>query len=239
MSSPLPSLVLVHGAWHGPWVWDRLRAELPDLDITAVALPSSGPDPSSLGDLADDVAAIRDAVSAIGGPVVLVAHSYGGVPTTEAACGLPTVSGVVYIAAFVLDVGQAPATLFGDNIPDWWDVHPEAGYADALRPQQVFYGDVDPETAAACARRLTHQSLASTAQPLTAAAWKHVPTSYVMCDRDAALPPAVQQLMALRTGRVHHIEAGHSPFLSRPGELARLIRADVSAFVANLPTAAS
>jgi pimeloyl-ACP methyl ester carboxylesterase len=229
-----PALVLVHGAWHGPWAWDRLRAELADFDVTAVSLPSSGPDPKSLGAFPEDVAAIRDAVSAIGRPVVLVAHSYGGVPVTQAACGLLNVAGVIYVAAFVLDVGQAPATALGEP-PDWWDVHADEGYMDALRAEETFYSDLAPAEAAAFTSRLTHQSLASGAQPLTDAAWKHVPCSYVVCDLDAALPPPAQEAMALRAGRARHLAAGHSPFASRPAELAAIIRADAAAFAADLP----
>jgi pimeloyl-ACP methyl ester carboxylesterase len=181
--------------------------------------------------LADDVSAIRAAVSAAQGPAVVVAHSYGGVPATEAACGLENVAGVIYVTAFVLDIGQAATVLAADGgIPEWWDMHPEEGYVDARRAEEIFYGDLPPEHAADYAARLTHQSLASGAQPLSDAAWKYVPSSYVVCDLDAGLPPATQEEMARRTRRVHHLAAGHSPFLSRPAELAELIRADVADF---------
>ncbi|MEV4241596.1 alpha/beta hydrolase [Nocardia sp. NPDC049737] len=231
MTALRPTLIFVHGAWHGPWAWDRLRTELGDFTTTGVSLPSSGPDPSALGSFSDDVAAVRAAVSAVNGPAVVIAHSYGGVPATEAACGLENVAGVIYVAAFVLDVGQpAAAVAAGGGVPEWWDVHPDEGYVDARRAEEIFYGDLPAPSATEYAARLTHQSLASGAQPLTDAAWKYVPTSYVVCDLDASLPPAAQDEMAQRTGRVHHLAAGHSPFLSRPAELAELIRADVADF---------
>jgi pimeloyl-ACP methyl ester carboxylesterase len=235
MTAQRPTLVFVHGAWHGPWCWDRLRAELGEFTSTAVSLPSSGPDPSALGDFSDDVAAIRAAVSAVDGPAVVVAHSYGGAPVTEAACGLENVAGVIYIAAFVLDIGQpAAAVAAGGGVPEWWDVHFDEGYADALRGEEVFFGDLPAADAANYAAQLTHQSLASGAAPLTDAVWKYVPTSYVICEFDATTPPAAQDEMAQRTGRVHHLATGHSPFLSQPAELAALIRADVADFAETL-----
>ncbi|MEU8006493.1 alpha/beta hydrolase [Catellatospora sp. NPDC049111] len=79
-----PSLLLVHGAWHGPWAWQQLIDQLSDLDVHTVALPTSGDDPATLGDLYDDAAAVNAAVAAISGPVVVVAHSYGGAPVTQA-----------------------------------------------------------------------------------------------------------------------------------------------------------
>lgn len=108
---------------------------------------------------------------------------------------------------------------------------------DASRPEEVFFNDLDPDDAAAFAARLTHQGL-DAGTPLTAAAWRHLPTSYVPCELDLAVPLAAQELMGSRTGRVHRMQAGHSPFLSRPAELAALIRTDTAAFTAAFSAAA-
>lgn len=62
MSSMGPVLVLVHGARHGPWIWDRLTSELAEFDVVTVDLPSSGPDSAHLGGLDEDIAAVRAAV---------------------------------------------------------------------------------------------------------------------------------------------------------------------------------
>jgi pimeloyl-ACP methyl ester carboxylesterase len=233
LAAPPASLVLVHGAWHGPWMWSALRTELARLagyDVRTVDLPSSGPDPATLGDLDDDVRAIRDALDAVDGPTVVVAHSYGGLPATEAVCGAPRVIGVVYIAAFVADADQPLAGLAGQQPPEWWDVHPAEGYIDALEAERVFYADVEPATAREAAARLTHQSLRTSGRPLRDAAWRHVPTSYVVCDRDQAIPPAVQTAMARHARRVHHLPSSHSPFLSMPGDLATLLHAEIDDF---------
>jgi pimeloyl-ACP methyl ester carboxylesterase len=56
-------------------------------------------------------------------------------------------------------------------------------------------------------------------------AWREVPTSYVVCEQDNAIPAFAQDAMAARAGTVHRLDSGHSPFLSRPDEVAELLRA--------------
>jgi pimeloyl-ACP methyl ester carboxylesterase len=228
--STRPELLLVHGAWHGPGAWDTLLPELSG-EVRTVRLPSSGPDPTALGDFADDVRAVRDAVAAGGDrPTVVVAHSYGGLPTTEAVCGMPNVVGVIYLAAFVVDGGHAVADLFAGGPPPWWDLHADQGYVDVRDPEAVFYGDVSAELATASSARLVHQSLSALGATLADAAWRHVPTTYIVCDKDAAIPPALQEVMARNAVRVHHLPSSHSPFLSIPGALAALIERETEEF---------
>jgi pimeloyl-ACP methyl ester carboxylesterase len=224
-----PTLVLVHGAWHGPWAWRRIVEELGDLDVRTVALPSVGPDLSALGDMHTDAEAVRAAVAVVDGPVVVCAHSYGGVPVTEALAGVPNVVGLVYLCAFQLDVGESLLSAVGGGAPSWWDVHRAEGYVDPLRPFETFYADVRPHTARGAVARLGHQSLAAFEQPLTRAAWRTVPSTYVVCERDAAIPVVAQEMMAERAGRVLRMPASHSPFLSRPAQLAGILRAELVA----------
>lgn len=225
-----PTLVLVHGAWHGPWCWDQLVPHLGGTEVRRVTLPSVGADPAALGGLADDVAAVRDAVTAVDGPVLVCAHSYGGVPVTEAAADLPNVVGIVYLCAFQLDVGESLASALGDGPqPDWWDLHAEEGYLDVLRPKEIFYADVDDAVADAAAARIAHQGLAALATPLTKAAWHTVPSTYVVCERDQAIPVAAQDAMSQRSKKVHRLDSSHSPFLSRPAEVADLLLAELTA----------
>ena len=223
-----PTLVLVHGAWHGPWAWRRLVDELPDLDVRTVALPSAGLDPTGLGDLRADAAAVRTAVGAVDGPVLVCAHSYGGAPAGEGLAGLPSVIGIVYLCAFQLDIGESLLGAVGGVPPSWWDVHEEAGYVDPLRPTEVFYTDVDADTAVGAVARLGHQSLAALGQPLLRAAWRTIPSTYIVCERDAVIPVPAQEAMAERSGRVLRMPTSHSPFLSRPAQLAGILRAELA-----------
>ena len=108
-----PSLLLVHGGWHRPEHWKLLTDELCGVDVHTVALPSSGDDPAALGDMFADAQAIAAAVAAIDGPVVVLAHSAGGVPTTQALATAANVRRIVYVAAFLLDVGDSMLSSIG------------------------------------------------------------------------------------------------------------------------------
>ncbi|SES49616.1 Pimeloyl-ACP methyl ester carboxylesterase [Streptomyces sp. yr375] len=229
--SALPALLLVHGAWHGPWCWRQLIDELPDIDVRTVALPSSGDDTAAsgvLGDLRDDAAVVAEAVAAIDGPVVVVAHSYGGVPVTEALGSVGDVRRLVYLCAFQLDVGDSLLSSVGGTPPPWWEVREREGHIVALEPERVFYGDVDPELVEQAVAQVGVQSLASFSQPLTRAAWHTLPSTYVVCEADCAIPPFAQEAMSNRAQEVRRLDASHSPFLSRPAELAALLREELA-----------
>ena len=224
--TPAPTLVLVHGAWHGPWVWRRLVEELSDVDVRTVALPSVGPDPTALGDLRADAEAVRAAVTLVDGPVLVCAHSYGGMPATEGLAGMRNVVGLVYMCAFQLDIGES---LLGVGVTPraGGTCTPTEGYVDPLRPAEVFYADVYPRTAHGAIARLRHQSLAAFGQPLTRAAWRTIPSTYIVCEQDAAISVVAQEDGRAR-GAGARMPTSHSPFLSRPAQLAGVLRAEVA-----------
>ncbi len=217
-----PTLVLVHGAWHGPWCWQPLVDELADVDVVTVALPSSGPDPQSLGDLTADADAVRTALAGVEGPVVLVGHSYGGIPVTEAASADLGVAHLVYLCAFQLDVGDSLVSSLGGAVPPWQEVHPT--HVRVTTPEAVFYNGVAPELTAQAVAAIGLQSTSSLTQPLSRAAWRELPSTYVVCEQDQAIPVEAQEAMSGRAGTVLRLDTGHSPFLAAPAELAALLR---------------
>jgi pimeloyl-ACP methyl ester carboxylesterase len=223
-----PTLLLVPGAWHGPWCWEALRSELSDVPTETVALASVGPDPASLGDLHDDARAVREAAEAIDGPVVVCAHSYGGAVSTEGLAGVDNVERIVYLAAFMLDAGESLLAAAGGTPPPWWQIHADEGYLTVIAPEEVFYHDVDPGTRAAAVARLQPLARIVTEQPLRHAAWHETPSTYVICDDDRAFPPGGQDALAARAGRVRHLPTSHSPMLSQPAALAELLRAELA-----------
>ncbi|MFF3561304.1 alpha/beta fold hydrolase [Streptomyces sp. NPDC002574] len=222
--SSRPTILLVHGAWHGAWCWESLVPELTARGWRAatVDLPSASADPAHNAGMYDDARAVRERLAALDGPVTVLAHSYGGLPATEAVADAPDVSRLVYLAAFQLDQGDSLAGQAGGQLltGDTGTV-PVPG-----EPNRVLYGDVAPEDAERAIARLVPQSVKSMSEPLTAVGWKAVPSSYIVCEDDAALPPAVQEEMALRAERSYRRAWSHSPFLSAPAELAALITAD-------------
>jgi Alpha/beta hydrolase family len=151
-----PTLVLVHGAWHGPWCWDLVIERLSGVDVRTIALPSSGHEPSKLGDLYNDAEIVRSVVADVEGPVVICAHSYGGAPVTEALVGMGKSDIWFTLCAGQGNVGDSLLGARHGIPPPWWEMHEVEGYIDPLRPREILYGDVDPPTANAAIARLGH-----------------------------------------------------------------------------------
>lgn len=225
-----PTILLVHGAWHGAWCWDTMRPllEARGRTVVAIDLPTvHAPNKAELG-LADDVSAVRDAVDAIAGPVVVVAHSYGGVPVTQGLAGVANVTHIVYIAAFALDAGESLLGSVGGVAPTWWMVDGALTTAGnvAEPPASLFYNDLPDDLARASVARLVAQATKPFTDVLTQAAWKTIPSTYVITDRDAIFPVFAQEALSARAGStVHRLDTGHSPFLSQPEATAEIIDA--------------
>ncbi|MBO1415119.1 alpha/beta fold hydrolase [Streptomyces sp. FH025] len=221
-----PTFLLVHGAWHGAWCWEPVRAAL-DADgwrSHAVDLPSANPPAGRQAGarpagMLDDADTIRDSLRRIGGPTIVIAHSYGGVPATEAVADATNVLGVVYLAGFQLDVGESMFTFLGAPLPDD-DTGHLPPYEDS---RQTLFDDVPEADADRAVARLRPQSVLSLTERVTRAGWRTVPSSYVVCDRDQSLEPSEQRELAKRAGSVHQLPSGHSPFLSMPRQLATLL----------------
>ena len=101
MHDQKPTIVLVHGAFAESASWDGVIAQLLSHGVHVVAAANP------LRSLAGDAAYVRDVIASVGGPVVLVGHSYGGMVITAAAAENPAVVGLVYAAAFVPETGQS------------------------------------------------------------------------------------------------------------------------------------
>ncbi|MEV4114794.1 alpha/beta fold hydrolase [Nonomuraea sp. NPDC049695] len=212
-----PTLLLVHGAWHGAWCWEKaasvLRAD--GWRTRAIDLPSAG-GPAGVH---DDAQAVRGALELMDGPVVVVAHSYGGAPVSQAVAEAENVSRVVYLAAYQLDAGESVLGFHGvpgSSAPGEFEAVPDD-------PIAMFYGDVPRPEAEEAAKRLVPHSARSFRDVLTRAGWHTVPSAYILCEDDQALPAWSQEVMAARSGVVHRIRSSHSPFLSQPVELAALL----------------
>ncbi|TRO56036.1 alpha/beta fold hydrolase [Streptomyces sp. IB201691-2A2] len=214
---PSPTLLLVHGAWHGSWCWDKLRSTLgaAGWSTRTVDLPSAGRDSG----VHEDAQAVLDELGRIDGPVVVVAHSYGGIPVTQAAAKAPGVSRIVYLAAYQLNVDESLLGFHGAPVPD----EPDGLQPVPNNPLSLFYGGVPAAEALEAARRLVPHSMRSFGEPLTQAGWHTVPSAYIVCEHDQALPPQDQEALATRSDEVHRLASSHSPFLSMPQELAALL----------------
>jgi pimeloyl-ACP methyl ester carboxylesterase len=220
----IPAMVvthlLVHGAWHGAWCWDKVVAELPDHDVRRVELPSAG---NPAAGLTEDARVVRDAVAAIDGPVVVTAHSYGGMVASRALAGLPNVAHIVYLCSFVLDTEDSLlATAGGAPLP-WWIMR-EDGLIDVKDPVDVFFHDLPDALATASVADLVPQSYRAFTERQAETAWRTIPTTYLVATEDHAVPVTAQRVMAARCGRKFELASSHSPFLSHPDYVASLLR---------------
>lgn len=223
-----PTFLLVHGAWHGSWCWQRLGQTLDERgrSWTAIDLPSSSGRDASV-DMTADVMALRR-VSHDRGPVVIVAHSYAGAVVAEAAPQIADLVGVVNLAALVPRIGQTATDVtreYGLRSPlDATIRRDDVGFLrlDPELASLALYGDCDDDTRRWASQQITAQTFVSFRSPRTSEN-AAVANTYVICSRDQALLPEVQVQIAQRCDRVMTIDSDHSPFLSHPGDLADLL----------------
>jgi pimeloyl-ACP methyl ester carboxylesterase len=220
------TFLLVHGSWHGPWCWDYLKPALDRLGYASqtVSLPSCGTDRAALRGFADDAAAVSSAAAAIQGDVVVVGHSYGGAVISEATYG-PNVKRLVYLGAFMPDKGRSYVSYLPPGpLPPYVGLRDDGTMAvpeGASVPH--FYADCTPEIAAWATAQLRMQSQAVLGPENTRAAWREIPSAYIVLTQDQALPPDFQRMLAQQAGDVREFVSSHSPFLSRPDDLAELL----------------
>lgn len=217
-----PTIVLVHGAFADASGWQEV-IELLQQDGYRVAAVQN-----PLASLAGDVETTRRLVDAQPGPVVLVGHSYGGAVISGAAAGNAKVQALVYVAAFGPEAGE-PVGAFLERYPSdlGTALVPDAAgfaYIDAAKYPVIFAGDL-PERrtrAMAVAQKPIFGEIFG--QSNAAAAWKTVPSWYMVAQQDRSLNPDLQRFYATRmNARTREIRSSHLPFLSHPREVANLI----------------
>jgi pimeloyl-ACP methyl ester carboxylesterase len=234
-------LLLVHGGWAGGWVWEPLLEPLRRRGIDAEAierLPSVGDDPAALGDLDDDADHLRGRIDRIRAPVVLCAQSYGGMVITEVA-DHPGVIHSIYLAALWPQRGQSVLDLFGGEVPDWIVARDDGTLTltrDVERARQVLCRDLAPERWPEFHARMDLQSEASARTPSTAPPRSH-PTTYVICNRDEAVPVDAQETWAAAADQTVRLDTAHMPQLSAPEELADVLARIVTGLPASQPVA--
>jgi len=220
--------VFVHGGWHDGWSWHLVRELLDARGVPSVALDLP------MTTLDRDAAVLSDALAAIAGDAIVVSHSWGGSVATLGAAGAANVRHLIYIAAVVTEAGH-PTLSPSSALP--------VKGRETLRSKVVietdtqtiidrevslaaFYHDVEPSLARQAAARLRPFQKTGYAVIETAAiaAWRTIPTTYVVCAQDRMIHPDNQRDMAAAAGAaVIEWPSSHSPFLSRPGLVADLV----------------
>ncbi|MBB5867570.1 pimeloyl-ACP methyl ester carboxylesterase [Allocatelliglobosispora scoriae] len=228
-STPKPTIVLVHGAWADASSWAKVTRRLQDDGYPVLAPPN--PLRGLSGDAAYLAAFLQQRTT---GPVILVGHSYGGAVISSAALTDPDVKALVYINAFVPDQGETilglqggggdPSALFDfvgyPGAP--------AGDADLYIKTAVFpgafAGDLPAATAATLAAAQRPITFGALQEPAATAAWKTLPSWYLLGTDDHILPPSLQETMAERAhSRITRVAASHLSMLSKPEAVEKII----------------
>ncbi|TKA37268.1 hypothetical protein B0A54_11253 [Friedmanniomyces endolithicus] len=208
----------------------RRRNSLPSITLISDTPPLTG--------WKDDITHIAQTIEQAadrGEDVVLVMHSRGGHCGSDAAQGLSKTDrekagkrgGIVrcvFMCAFAAPEGLS--VFFATNGPDEW-IDVKHTVCSPTRVGEIFYNDCSPEQIEAAKRDIKPQSTLCFLLPLTYAAWKHIPSTYLVCEKDMGIPVVAQEAMISQPGADFTVErcgASHSPFLSIPDFTAGVVR---------------
>jgi pimeloyl-ACP methyl ester carboxylesterase len=216
------NVVLVHGAWADGSSWSKVipLLEAKGLHVDAVQLP--------LTSQAADVAAVQRAIARVDGPLLLVAHSYGGAVITQAGND-PKVAGLVYVAAFAPAEGESPFDLTIDSLPPFLQ-HVEQDQFGFLKLtpagiREDFAPDLSDTEQTVLAATQGPTSVVALGGPITAPAWRNKPSWFVIAAHDRVVLPTLQAMFAERMNATSiTLASSHVAMLSQPHAVASLIR---------------
>ena len=235
---PRPTIVLVHGDWADASSWTSVIERLQDRGFAVVAPPNLLRGPAA------DAPYLASYLQTISGPIVLVAHSYGGFVTTNAATGNPNVKALVYIDSFMPDEGEIGGALIagsgscvdesalnavpfdgGVDLYLRWEANPPyPGFIDC------FANGVGLEDARVLAAAQRPAALAQFSEPSGPPAWKTIPSWSLIGTLDNVIPPALQERMSSRAGaHISRVRAGHLTPITRPAAVTKVILSAIDA----------
>lgn len=232
LGGQLTTFALVHGGWHGSWCWSRLAPLLEAAGHRAVAVDLPCEDPrATFGDYADVVV---QALEDVPDQAVLVGHSFAGFTVPLVAARLD-VKHIVYLCSLL----PAPGLTFAErrrSAPDMLmpqaltglellDAEGTTRWVDVELARARLYGDCDPATARWAFDRLRAQAATGYHEPWPLEAFPDVRSTYVVCEDDRVVSPQWSRRAAAEEigASVVDLPGGHSPFLSRPQELAAVL----------------
>ena len=220
--------VLVHGAWHGAWCWSRVIPLLEERGHAAVAMDLPIEDRSAgWGDYADAVIAAMDDAD---GDVVLVGHSMGGHVIPVVAERRPVARSVFLAAGMPVEESFAALMQkhhdhFGPALAEKLVWAEDGG--TTWRPDDaadIFYHDCEPQDARDAVSRLRSQYMQQAGDPYPITSFPNSPSTYIVCGQDRAISPAWGRRITSELGmETIEMDASHSPFWSRPRELADVL----------------
>jgi pimeloyl-ACP methyl ester carboxylesterase len=223
------SFGLVHGAGHGAWCWERLIGELGALGHRAWAMDLPCDDPTAG---TERYAEVVDRALPRVDDLILVGHSLGGLTIPLVAARRP-VRRLVFLCALIPQFGRAlvdQATAEPEMFHPILREHPgrvtdpdgTTWIRDEAAARDVYYHDCTPRDVRWAWSRLRRQAVAPRREPCPLSTWPGGERAYVLCRADRALSPDWSRRTARTRLGVEPVEldGSHSPFISRPAELA-------------------
>jgi pimeloyl-ACP methyl ester carboxylesterase len=218
------NVVLVHGAWADGSGWKSVYEILvkDGFNVSIVQEPETS--------FQDDVTAVKRTLDLQDGPVILVAHSYGGSVITEAGND-PSVVGLVYIAAHMPDAGENESDdgkRFPSDLAKSTAIKKTSDgftYLDPAQFHEFFAADLPAEQAAFMARSQVLNKADNFKGVITTAAWRTRPSWMAVAGSDRTINPDLERWYATRANS-HKVEvagASHCVYISHPKEIAALI----------------
>jgi pimeloyl-ACP methyl ester carboxylesterase len=247
-----PTMVFVPGSWLSPEIYEQTMASLTKDGYPTVGCPlaSVGADPAHTN-FDGDVKGIRECLSRLiedeQKEVIIVCHSYSGIPSSEASAGLAKslrepkglkggLIRIVYIMAYAVPEGYTIATP-GAQLPPWMKADMAKGIVivTAEDARDVFYNDMTHEESDRWSEKHRHESMGVYGSTTTYAAWRDVPSTFVIATEDKTMAftrevvdgmiktareqvPSAFDVVEIAEG------AGHCPMVSRPEWVADVLR---------------
>jgi pimeloyl-ACP methyl ester carboxylesterase len=233
-ATPVKTVILVHGAWADGSSWSKLIPLLKSKGLTVVAVQLP------LTSLEADATVTKRAIDNAEGPVLLVAHSWGGSVITEAGND-PKVVGLVYIAASAPDVGESFADLIKPYppAPALGDAKEDAKGFFYLTPKGMrddFAPDLPPAESSVMESVQGPLSAVAFGDKNTQAAWKTKPSWYIVAQNDRVIPVDLERSLAVRIkATTITIPSSHVIMLSHPDEVFSFVEKALNALGSGAP----
>jgi pimeloyl-ACP methyl ester carboxylesterase len=217
-----PSIVLVHGAFADGSSWSKVipLLEKDGYAVTAVQI--------NLTSIEEDAAITRRVIDAQPGPVVVVAHSWGGAVATTAAAGAANVKLLVYVSAFAPDAGEIALKLLEqyptDSVAAFRPDSAGYAYIDRAKFHEIFCADVPEDEARVLAATQRPAQFALFQHVFGEPAWKTIPAWFLVAKQDRTVPPDLERMFAARMkATTREFDSSHVPFVSQPHDFAKFV----------------
>jgi pimeloyl-ACP methyl ester carboxylesterase len=233
----MKTFILIHGSWHSAWNWHKVIPLLEKSGHKAIAidLPGMGRDKTPIQEvrMKTTIEKICALIDNIDGSVILVGHSKNGIMISQTAELRPgKIEKLIYLAAYLIPNGKTQREYsiqdIGGVLKPYVTQYPELN-AHTLQPEiykEGLYHDCDDDITELAKVLLSHESVESGVTPLQLSEEKFgsIPRYYIECTEDKAVTPFIQKKMyeEMPCKKVYSMATSHSPFFSKPTELAAI-----------------